>query len=48
MILYFTGTGNTKFVAEALADKLGDELVNLADYTKQRKTLSVVSEKPFV
>ena len=48
MILYFTGTGNTKFVAEALADKLGDELVNVADYTKKGETLSVTAEKPFV
>lgn len=48
MILYFTGTGNTKFVAEALADKLSDDLVNMADYIRQGKRLSVESESPFV
>lgn len=48
MILYFSGTGNTKFVAEALADALRDDLVNMADYTRSGETLSVHSERPFI
>lgn len=48
MILYFSGTGNSKFVAEALADVLCDDLINMADYTRSGKTLSVQSERPFI
>ena len=29
MILYFSGTGNSKYVAKRIADALGDEIVNL-------------------
>lgn len=48
MILYFSGTGNTKFVAEALADKLNDKLLNTADFIRSDKRLQVHSDKPFV
>lgn len=29
MIIYFTGTGNSKLVAEKLQEKINDELVSL-------------------
>ena len=29
MILYFSGTGNSKYVAQRITDALGDEIVNL-------------------
>ena len=29
MILYFTGTGNSEFVARRIAEKNGDEIINL-------------------
>lgn len=29
MILYFSGTGNSKYVAEKLAELLGEELFNI-------------------
>ena len=48
MILFFTGTGNTQFVAEALADMLHDDLVNMAYYTRSGETLSCHSERPFI
>jgi flavodoxin len=32
MILYFSGTGNTRFVAEAPADALRDNLVNMTAF----------------
>lgn len=32
MILYFSGTGNSKYVAKRIADALGDALVNLNDH----------------
>ena len=34
MILCFSGTGNSKYVAQRIADALGDEIVNLNDRIK--------------
>lgn len=48
MILYFSGTGNTKFVAEYIADHVGDECVNLNDIIKYKQPLRFNSVKPFV
>lgn len=48
MILYFTGTGNSKYVADYLADKLQDEVVSLNDMLKNNLPLVVESEKPYV
>lgn len=48
MILYFTGTGNSKFVANALADELNDEVVSLNTIIKESKKISFVSSKPFI
>ena len=39
MILYFSGTGNSKYVAKRIADALGDALVNLNDRIKASATL---------
>ena len=41
MILYFSGTGNSKFVAQRIADALGDEIVNLNDRIKSSDTSPV-------
>ena len=41
MILYFSGTGNSKYVAKRIADVLGDALVNLNDRIKASDTSSV-------
>ena len=41
MILYFSGTGNSKYVAKRIADALGDEIVNLNDRIKASDTSSV-------
>ena len=38
MILYFSGTGNSKYVAQRIADALGDEIVNLNDRIKASDT----------
>ena len=38
MILSFSGTGNSKYVAKRIADALGDEIVNLNDRIKAGDT----------
>ena len=48
MILYFTGSGNSRFVAEALAKRLEDGVVSLNDVIKSGSEPHFVSEKPFV
>ena len=35
MIVYFSGTGNSRFVAEQIAEASGDELVNAVKYTRK-------------
>ena len=41
MILFFSGTGNSNYVAKRIADALGDALVNLNDRIKSGDTSSV-------
>ena len=41
MIFYFSGTGNSNYVAKRIADALGDALVNLNDHIKASDTSSV-------
>ena len=48
MILYFTGTGNSKYAAELLSAGTGDELVSLNDVLKHGTEPKFRSEKPFV
>ncbi len=48
MILYFTGTGNSKFVADVLAAMLEDEVVSLNTILKTNAPLVFTSTKPFV
>ena len=37
MVLYFSGTGNSRFLAQRLAAQLGDELVSINRQLRQRK-----------
>lgn len=48
MILYFSATGNTEFVAKELAKRLDDECVNLLDRVKSNDHSPLHSEKPFI
>ena len=47
MILYFTGTNNSKYAAELLGDYLQDEVVRIIDLIKQKK-FTLNSEKPYI
>jgi NAD-dependent dihydropyrimidine dehydrogenase PreA subunit len=48
VILYFTGTGNSKFVADALAARLDDETLSINDAMRRDSPLSLVSDTPYV
>jgi len=48
MILYFTGTGNSKFVADYLSEKLEDNVISLNNVIKNNENLICKSEKPYI
>lgn len=48
MILYFSGTGNTKYVANLLASELNDEVVNLLPMIKSGEQVVIDSKRPFI
>lgn len=48
MILYFSGTGNSRFAAKAISAKTGDECVNAFDDLKGDRTGKFSSEVPYV
>ena len=37
MVIYFTGTGNSEYIARAVADRLGDEVVCANKLIKKRR-----------
>ena len=45
MIFYFSGTGNSKFVAQRIAEALHDEIVNLNNRIKASDTSSIETGK---
>lgn len=48
MIVYFSGTGNSRYVAQWLAAALGDSLCDAGEYIKHKKTAQLHSDKPWV
>ena len=48
MILYFTGTGNSEYVAKKLASALGDETLSLFERIREGDRSPLESEKPWV
>ena len=48
MILYFSGTGNSNYVAKRIADALGDALVNLNDLIKASDTSPVETDERLI
>lgn len=48
MVLYFSATGNTAFIAKELAKRLDDECVNLLERIKTQDYTPFHSEKPFI
>lgn len=48
LVFYFTGTGNSKYVADYISEKIKDEKVSINEILKYHKEVSFTSEKPFV
>ncbi len=48
MILYFSATGNSEYVAKKLAYLCNDSVVSINEYMKKNEVLDVTSEKPYV
>lgn len=48
MVLFFSATGNTEFIAKQLALKLGDDCLNLLDRVRRNDHTVLHSEKPFI
>lgn len=48
MILYFSATGNTEFVAKELASRLNDECINLLERVKTNNTEAFTSDKAYI
>ncbi len=48
MVIYFTGTGNSRYLAEIAAKALEDELVCANGWIKENRPADFHSEKPYV
>lgn len=48
MILYFSATGNTKLMAQALAERLDDEAIDLLPRIRSRDGAVIRSDRPFI
>ena len=48
MILYFSGTGNSEFVAKRIAGETGDEMINLFEKIRTGDYSRIKSRTPFV
>ena len=48
MVIFFTGTGNSRYVAEGIALLTNDKLVSANEFIKATKTASFTSEAPYV
>ncbi len=48
MIVYFTGTGNSRRAAQLLAARLGDGLTDAFPYLKENKPMALTSHRPWI
>jgi len=48
MVLYYSATGNTEFIAKLLARRLGDESLNLLERIRTKDDSPIRSKRPFV
>ena len=48
MVLYYSATGNTEYIAKELAKRLDDECIDLLDRFKNHDYSELHSDKPFI
>ena len=49
MILYFTGTGNSRYVARKIAEEINDEIISINELIKHESTEELIStDRPFI
>lgn len=48
MVIYFSATGNTEFIAKQLSERLSDDSLNLINRIKERDYSPIESSSPFV
>ena len=48
MILYFSGTGNSRYIAQRIAKALSDQLLSMNDHIKAGDTSPVISDERLV
>ncbi|MGN1339585.1 MAG: flavodoxin domain-containing protein, partial [Oscillospiraceae bacterium] len=48
MVLYFSGTGNSRYAAEKIAQISGDELISINERIKSGDHSGISSDKPLV
>lgn len=48
MVLYFSGTGNSRYVAKKIAEISGDEMISINQRLKDNDYSPVKSDKPLV
>ena len=48
MIVYFSGTGNSRYCAQFLAEQLSDEMLNAFDFIRNGIAAELYSDKPWV
>lgn len=48
MVLYYTGTGNSEYVAKKIGEQIEDEVINLFDRIKGKDYSEIHSDRPFV
>ena len=48
MVIYFSGTGNSRYCAQILANALNDQLLDAAGYIKHGIAAELISDKPWV
>ena len=48
MVIYFSGTGNSRYAAKMIASRLGDEVSDAGVYIKENRKAAFVSHRPWV
>lgn len=48
MVLYYTGTGNSEYVANKIGEQIEDKVLNLFEKIKAHEYSEIYSDKPFV